>query len=386
MSVAAVRRVALARCFVRSMGYVPFNRHALERNTSPPTNVGADGIGEKTPAMSRARMVVPIASDSALADRYVTVFGGVRVGRLLEDIDAFGAGIAYNHCNGFDEARRLTVVTASFDRISLLNPLRTGLDVQLAGQVTYVGSSSMEIHVTVSSIDADGQALPVGLDCKTTMVAREAYAPRSARIHRLVPQTPEEKRAFVQGKANADRRRVHMLETLTDKPPTSEEVGIVHDLFKLRRNASLSSFNFLSLEQTRLSTTKLMHPEARNIHNNVFGGIIMMHGFELAYAACNLFFGDKPQLVAIDEVHFLHPVAIGSIVRMDAIVCYKEQSRVIVRVEVRVIDPSSGNSNVTNYVWVTFHTYSGRRLPDLMPVSYEEAILMLEGRRKMKLL
>jgi len=54
-----------------------------------------------------------------------------------------------------------------------------------------------------------------------------------------------------------------------------------------------------------------------------------------------------------------------------------------VRVEVKVIQPSSGASNVTNYLWVTFHARAESRLPDLMPHTYDEAILMLEGRRKM---
>ena len=34
-------------------------------------------------------VIIPIASDTALRDHYITYDGGVRVGRLLEDMDLF---------------------------------------------------------------------------------------------------------------------------------------------------------------------------------------------------------------------------------------------------------------------------------------------------------
>lgn len=63
---------------------------------------------------------------------------------LMLDIDR-SASIAYKHCH---DGRRgylpLTIVTASVDRMDLLNPLRPDLDLKLHGHVTYVGRSSME--------------------------------------------------------------------------------------------------------------------------------------------------------------------------------------------------------------------------------------------------
>jgi acyl-coenzyme A thioesterase 9 len=365
-------------------GFVPFNKRSLAASVSRAVNVGADGIGEKTPSASRSRFVIPLSSNADLALKYTTVHGGVRIGRLVEDIDAFGAGVAYNHCDGFAESRPLTVVTASFDKMSLLGRLRADLDIELAGQVTYVGSSSMEVFVTAANRTPAGEILATAFEAKTTMVAREAFAKRPARVHRLAPETDDERTLMSLGKANAERRRQHSLAALTDIPPTTEEVALIHDLFKLRRNSTLSSFSFVSLESTRQKSFTLMHPETRNIHGNVFGGLIMRHGFELAYTTANLFFGSKPQLTCIDEVHFVHPIGIGSICSMDAVVCFKERNSIVVRVEVSVIDPGSGRKDTTNLLFVTFHTRADERLADLMPHTYEEAILMLEGRRKMQ--
>jgi len=41
--------------------------------------------------------VLPFASNVALRDQYVNAFGGIRVGKIFEDLDAFAAELAYVH-------------------------------------------------------------------------------------------------------------------------------------------------------------------------------------------------------------------------------------------------------------------------------------------------
>ncbi len=43
----------------------------------------------------------------------------IRLGKVLEDLDAFAGGVAYSHSDGFSHDRPLTIVTASVDKISL---------------------------------------------------------------------------------------------------------------------------------------------------------------------------------------------------------------------------------------------------------------------------
>ena len=41
--------------------------------------------------------VIPLGTDAKLRDRYLTHFGGVRVGRLLEDMDVFAVHLVFKH-------------------------------------------------------------------------------------------------------------------------------------------------------------------------------------------------------------------------------------------------------------------------------------------------
>jgi acyl-coenzyme A thioesterase 9 len=50
------------------------------------------------------------------------------------DLDALSGVVAYKHTG-----EHVTTVTAAFDRISLTNRLDTICDLELSGQVTYVG-------------------------------------------------------------------------------------------------------------------------------------------------------------------------------------------------------------------------------------------------------
>lgn len=46
----------------------------------------------------------------------------------------------------------LLLVTASVDRIVLKNPLRADTDLKIAGAVTYVGRSSIDIQIEVTQL------------------------------------------------------------------------------------------------------------------------------------------------------------------------------------------------------------------------------------------
>jgi len=109
----------------RRMGFVPYSQEAFHfGDTVEATDVDEEGVGVKPPTVTRLH--IPLADQPELMEKYQTVFGGIRIGRLLEDIDAFGAGIAYKHCDGTDPKRPLTVVTANFDKVELQGDLYPG--------------------------------------------------------------------------------------------------------------------------------------------------------------------------------------------------------------------------------------------------------------------
>ena len=70
----------------------------------------------KPPEASENSLSYAFSSDTALADTYRNPWGNVRVGRLLEDLDALAGTIAFEHCQVEGEPD-LLLVTASVDRI-----------------------------------------------------------------------------------------------------------------------------------------------------------------------------------------------------------------------------------------------------------------------------
>ena len=145
------------------------------------------------------------------------------MGKILEDLDALAATVAHRHCrdtiHSVDPVTgkmvfHYSIVTASMDRMDLLNPLRPDLDLKLHGHVTHVGNSSMEVTLRVESvgdpkstdpIDESGQALdrpaewtPICI-CKFTMVAKDPATHKSVRVNPLLLETDVEKQLFAMG-------------------------------------------------------------------------------------------------------------------------------------------------------------------------------------------
>jgi acyl-CoA hydrolase len=76
--------------------------------------------------------------------------GGIRFGKLLEDIDAFAGNVAFLHCNDGDPNTKVPVlVTACLDRLDIDFPvtLNLGTDLQLQGHVTWTSKSALQISI-----------------------------------------------------------------------------------------------------------------------------------------------------------------------------------------------------------------------------------------------
>lgn len=84
--------------------------------------------------------------------------------------------VAYKHTGD-----SVTTVTASFDRITLLNPLTEICDLQLSGEVTYAGTSSMEISLQVAKAPEAGKKVKredILMSCACTMVSLDPATKR----------------------------------------------------------------------------------------------------------------------------------------------------------------------------------------------------------------
>ncbi len=93
-----------------------------------------------TPSASRTVLTTLVMP--ADTNNYGHIFGG----RVLALADKVAAMTAIRHC-------RLSVVTASIDRVDFILPVKAGMIVSMTGEINATFRSSMEIGVTAEAED-----------------------------------------------------------------------------------------------------------------------------------------------------------------------------------------------------------------------------------------
>lgn len=157
-------------------------------------------------------------------------------------------------------ANPIFIVTASVDRLDLLERLQTECDYRLSGMVIYVGSSSMEVLVTVQEQDS-------GRTCLTgrfTMATRNAATGKSQPIAPLDVRGDAEARLFEMGAAHKSRKKLEAKASLDRVPPTSDEAALLHDIWLHGRQEQ--QMQTVKMQDTILDTVMHMHPQQRNVH------------------------------------------------------------------------------------------------------------------------
>ncbi|KAJ3087020.1 Acyl-coenzyme A thioesterase 9, mitochondrial [Quaeritorhiza haematococci] len=395
----------------------------LEKKAAAETQPSSSSSGPRTPQILFKRMsdsyveeYLPFKTDRALREEYINVYGTIRVGKILEDLDALAGSIAYAHCDDYQpDTPPLTIVTASVDRIDLLDRIPPDQDIRLAGFVTYVGKSSMEISITVETVpegavkaiqaaeaaDEAGENVANGgikvphnflnmikgtragkqiLAAKFTMVARDPNTGKAAPVNQLRLETDEERRLFRMGAEQKARKQVAMQTALNKLPPSVDEMYLIHELYlQYVKYLDPTSHtpkpdNVIWMNDTAQSTLVICMPQDRNIHNNIFGGYLMRLASELAFATGLLFSNSKVSFVALDDIAFRKPVPIGSLLSLTSQVVYSEGGSDYsfqVKVQADVVDPVKNTRETTNTFHFTFTT-DQKEVPIVMPRSYDE--------------
>uniref|UniRef100_A0A0V0H9R7 Putative ovule protein n=1 Tax=Solanum chacoense TaxID=4108 RepID=A0A0V0H9R7_SOLCH len=104
----------------------------------------------KNPSESRTCILYNFSTDFILREQYRDPWNEVRIGKLLEDLDALAGTISVKHCSDVDSMTRpLYLVTASVDKMVLKKPISVDTDLKMVGAVIWVGFSSIEIQLDV---------------------------------------------------------------------------------------------------------------------------------------------------------------------------------------------------------------------------------------------
>ena len=124
-----------------------------------------------------------------------TVFGG----KVMMWIDTAGAVAAMRHVKG-------NVVTASIDKVDFHASGQVGDIMVLKSKVTYTGRTSLEVSVEVLAENPRTGKRQLTTDAFLTFVAIDANH-KPIEVPELAPETEEEKRNFLLGKARREARK-----------------------------------------------------------------------------------------------------------------------------------------------------------------------------------
>ncbi len=124
-----------------------------------------------------------------------TVFGGV----ILSEVDRVAYIAASRHA-------KTQCVTASFDRVDFLSPVRIGDVATFSAEITYVGRTSIEVEVRIVANAVAEQAPRRVGEAYVTIVAVDTQG-RPAPVRPLTLLTEDEKVRFEEGRRRYEERR-----------------------------------------------------------------------------------------------------------------------------------------------------------------------------------
>ena len=329
---------------------------------------------------SALEKILPFSTDLELRERYINFFNGLRLGKLLEDLDLIAGQVAYRHTEGWE--RGMTIVTAACDRIDLLGELHSDRDLQLLASINWVGRSSIEVGVKISS--KEGATWKRVARAYFIMVARREG--KAEPVNSLETVSKVQQRRFRESEQRQHERRSILQTSYLNNTPTADEIQILHELFLQIKKGEIEG---VPMENSIRQSTLLMHPQSRNVHDNIFGGYLMREAFELAWNITYLYCRQKPKFISMDHMYFYKPVEIGSIISFTGTVIYTVEKTLMVEVVTEVIHPKSGETQVTNVCYFTFATLDdggkSQRVPQILPHSYEDGLKYLDGAKRFKL-
>ncbi|KJA15154.1 hypothetical protein HYPSUDRAFT_149535 [Hypholoma sublateritium FD-334 SS-4] len=351
---------------------------------------------------SYTELTLPFGSSSQLLEQYTNASGGIRTGKLMEHLDSLAGSIAYKHMlgPGVETLGRIQetgfyIVTASVDRLDMLSPLNPAHDLRLSGQVIHTGTSSMEVAVKMESVrmGQPDETVLIG-KCRFSMVCRDAITNGSRKVCPLVINTAEERSLYNLGEHMKERRKTVALKSLSKVPPSSKEAADLHSFYLKHGEGedAVAGADHVFMADTVVEKCMLMFPQERNVHQKIFGGYLMRLAYELGFTNASMFTQGHTKFLSLDGISFARPVPIGSILRLRSQIVHTATSSqypilVHVGVKANVVDVTTGLEQTTNdfrFTWCQEHGSSSPNLRHVVPKTYKEAMLWLEGKRALE--
>lgn len=322
------------------------------------------------------------AADPALRRSFMLtdqpIRANFRFGMLLELLDKVAEETALAYvANRLPEAR---FVTAAIDGIRVRNAPDIDRDMVLLARVNYVGRTSLEVGIRV---EQPGDPSHHIASCYFTMVAREG-AGENARSLELPPleyadglELRRERRAIA--RREAYRQAAHQ----ADQPPSSQEYALLGAL-----HAAQDARDFDGLLAGELTTSgyDLTYPEHENVPQKIFGGYVIHRAFMYASLCAELVAPDRPTIVAVNRINFLHPVRIADRLHFTSRVTYTGTTSICVETDIVRVSRDRSSAALSNTCAFTFANVDAelrrRPVPKIHPATYAEDARYLAAHRR----
>ena len=364
-----------------------------EAKKESPKTADSSIVG-KPPSVSETSIEYPFSTDEYLSETYRNPWGEMRFGKILEDLDALAGNIAFSHVDG-----NPLIVTAGVDRIRLRHQPPIGEDQVLSGKVTYTGNSSMEIRMQIGTRGCDAAYQEEWLEAYFTFVVLDPDTKRPIKIAPILPQTSEERAHFELGALKAkNKKMVRRGKIVVGKQLTDEAIKIDKLAAELLEQAStslrmpsLADPSVILMGATEMQNAMVAQPQVRNLHDRIFGGFLMRRAFELAFATCYLFGGDKPRFLEVDDISFDAPVNVGELLVFKSRCLYTQPDGgdlgeyvqdhdgmplVSVEVETWVTSPENATAKLSNHFYFTFALPNKATCRTILPGNIDQARVM----------
>ena len=158
---------------------------STRHTVSAPHSAYSSPSQPRPPSLSASSVTYPFSTDPVLSETYKSPWGEVRLGKVLEDLDAIAGNVAYSHAAKGGDWPTPLLVTAGVDSIQLCPDGRradVARDMILTGAVQWVGSSSLSLVMSCRSEGSDGP----WLTAKFTFVARDKETGKATQVRGLI--------------------------------------------------------------------------------------------------------------------------------------------------------------------------------------------------------
>ncbi|KAI9029594.1 hypothetical protein CLU79DRAFT_469402 [Phycomyces nitens] len=342
---------------------------------------------------------IPFKTSVACYEEYVSYNNGIRIGRILEDIDDIGGVVAGRHIERMGPSDICANYTVGIEQIYMDIP-DTVEDYKITGHIAYTKNSLLIGFITLDIVKDDQIPKKIGIfhppsipalgvpnpstvaEFLVTFIHIDSFTNKPIPIVHVKPTTFPEQSLFDKiATVHSERRRGlakrQGLRLDDNKKLQSMSQGT-------RSNIDSQLISEIFVLDTRIESNSTTSHQYKNGNGTIFGGYIMRDAFELAStAAARFLFSPALKALRVNNVSFLAPIFTGEHIRTNARVIYSNSplgSEFVVRVEVEKRDQRCLDYKQVVIMDISFaSTDMSVKVKRIIPSNPKEMVVWLEG-------